>query len=140
MADHASVASEAGLGRQRPPRVVLDQQIGPSPTDARTRLRNSTSNEFLQTPGGLGKVTACARIGIPSTATTSESSLFFIVLTSLLFLSNESGALRNRRYRPTYRGCGLGALSEGKKFSITQTSTLSLSPLMMPALVAKARW
>jgi hypothetical protein len=63
---------------------MLDQQIGPCPVKThRMKLITAlaVTEAFEQKPA-VGGFPACAKRGVPSTATTKENSMVFIILTA----------------------------------------------------------
>jgi hypothetical protein len=62
---------------------MVDQQIGPCPIKASRILITvlAVTEAFEQNPA-VGGFMACARSGVPSTVTTSENSVVFIILTA----------------------------------------------------------
>jgi hypothetical protein len=65
---------------------MVDQQIGPCPIKARRKLITvlAVTEAFEQNPS-VGGFPACAKSGVPSTATTRENSVVFMIFTSSLF-------------------------------------------------------
>jgi hypothetical protein len=88
--ERVSIA-ERGEGAGRPedrPGLMVDQkQIGGNPSATSTALIVAMTADGACVQAALGRVggNACARIGVPSTATASENSLVFIILTSFFF-------------------------------------------------------
>ena len=70
----------------RPPQLIVDQQIGPCPIKASRKLITvlAVTEAFAQNRS-VGGFPACAKSGVPSTATTRENSMVFMILTSSLF-------------------------------------------------------
>jgi hypothetical protein len=69
----------------------VDQQIVPCPIkESRKLITVMALPEACEQNPSVGGVRACARIEVPSTATASKSSLFFIVLTFFLSLCNDN--------------------------------------------------
>jgi hypothetical protein len=62
---------------------MVAQQIGPCPANASRKLITilAVTEAFEQNPS-VGGFTACAKSGVPSTATMRENSVVFIILAS----------------------------------------------------------